>query len=202
MHPHCRGIEIARFLPSFPPALPYHTRWPLPLACLQGNMEVSEIVEVAAPGKVLICGGYVVLRGGHSLVLSTSSRFHSTLVAQTSAAKGDACSIDITVRSPQFGKFWRYACSWVPGANIDACNFSFSDTSPAESGSNIYVESSLLYALATAAALRHGHRLSKAHYTLELTIQADNDFYSHSKAVRLHIHPSNSAFCSAGRPVR
>lgn len=147
------------------------------------------LVEVSAPGKVLICGGYVVLRGGHSLVLSTSSRFHSSLRATSSNASNGKCSFDITVRSPQFGKLWKYSSSWLFAAPPDTCAFSFQDVSPPSSGSNIYVECAALFSLATAAALSSTAKLSNAHYSLELTIQADNDFYSHSKAVRTLLPP-------------
>jgi phosphomevalonate kinase len=147
----------------------------------------SATVSVSTPGKVLVSGGYVVLNGGASLVLSTSSRFHSTVQAcfepytGTSKAK---TTFNIVVNSPQFAKSWTYTTGWSFDSGAVASDFYFSDTTPQPSSGNIYVESALLYCLFTAAAGVDTSKILPGHYELTIIIQADNDFYSHSKAVR------------------
>lgn len=151
-------------------------------------MSLASTVRVSTPGKVLVCGGYVVLNGGASLVLSTSSRFHTTLIAQVSChTKPCEFLFNVTVNSPQFGKSWTYSAGWSPAPPSSSTlptNFHLSDTTPSPSSGNIYVESALLYCLATAAVHSKTSKLLPGVYTLTITIQADNDFYSHSKAVR------------------
>jgi phosphomevalonate kinase len=57
----------------------------------------------SAPGKVLVCGGYVVLNGFASLVLTTRARFYSVVGLTESVPKHH-----IRVESPQFGKIYNY----------------------------------------------------------------------------------------------
>jgi phosphomevalonate kinase len=145
---------------------------------------LSRTVEVSTPGKVLICGGYVVLNGGHSLVLSTDSRFKTTLKAAASESKHNGCKIFMTVYSPQFGKTWRYSCSWVPEPQQLPSAFKFEAIPTPDSGANPYVENALFYALAAAASLPQMSKLLPGRFALDITINADNDFYSHSKALK------------------
>lgn len=147
----------------------------------------SATVSVSTPGKVLVCGGYVVLNGGASLVLSTSSRFHSTITATSTPATTPteaSIAFRIILNSPQFGKSWIYQASWTPSSNAIPKDFSFKDSTEKPSSGNIYVESALLYCLATAATHPEALKITASSYELNITVQADNDFYSHSKAVR------------------
>jgi phosphomevalonate kinase len=144
---------------------------------------LSQTVEVSTPGKVLVCGGYVVLNGGHSLVLSTNSRFKSTLSSKYKETQENGVSLQISVVSPQFGKTWVYHSSWNFDAQQQISQFSFLPQVTAESGSNPYVENAVFYALATAVTFTQNCILVPGQYLVTLTINADNDFYSHSKAV-------------------
>lgn len=62
--------------------------------------------SVSSPGKVLICGGYVVLHGADALVISTTSRFYSEISA--AVADGKNTSLTINVESPQFECTYQY----------------------------------------------------------------------------------------------
>lgn len=66
-------------------------------------------VVVSAPGKVLVCGGYVVLNGFASLVFTTRARFYAVVGSSDSIT-----SNTIVVESPQFGKMYTYR--WAENA--------------------------------------------------------------------------------------
>ena len=70
---------------------------------------------VSAPGKVLIAGGYLVLDPAYSgIVVSTSSRFYTTISDQPSSKPGI-----VHVRSPQFlDATWLFSVSLDPDVVI------------------------------------------------------------------------------------
>ncbi|KAJ3228933.1 phosphomevalonate kinase [Chytriomyces hyalinus] len=132
-------------------------------------MNTSATTVVSAPGKVLICGGYLVLDSAYSgLVVGTDSRFYS---AVTSSKRSGKEGRRVVVNSPQFnGGRWEYILDnegrlvQIPGADnkIDR---------------NKYVQYALQLTLSVAAKL---DRDFDAHFgeLLEIVIVGHNDFYS------------------------
>lgn len=73
-------------------------------------MDHPSFLRVSSPGKVFLCGGYIVLRGGSAFVISTSSRFYSEIsMVQDKSNTFDI--INITVESPQFKRVYNYTLS-------------------------------------------------------------------------------------------
>ncbi|KAI8837212.1 ribosomal protein S5 domain 2-type protein [Chytriomyces cf. hyalinus JEL632] len=131
-------------------------------------MNTSATTVVSAPGKVLICGGYLVLDSAYSgLVVGTDSRFYSAVTSKRSGKEGRR----VVVNSPQFnGGRWEYILDkegrlvQIPGADnqIDR---------------NKYVQYALQLTLSVAAKLDQDF---DAHFgeLLEIVIVGHNDFYS------------------------
>ena len=62
-------------------------------------------VEAAAPGKVLITGGYLVLDRMYSgLVLGVSAKVHVEVFRREGGEEGKASPTKLTVCAPQFSK--------------------------------------------------------------------------------------------------
>lgn len=141
-------------------------------------------VTISTPGKVLASGGYMVLQDGHAVVLSTTSRFYSNIKSTFSHKEGTSCSFHIKVLSPQFQKRWAYSASWDLSES-QASDFKFAGIPEESDGNNVFVQFALFYGLAAAACLPQYSKISAGSYSLTVTLQADNDFYSHSKSVRL-----------------
>jgi phosphomevalonate kinase len=123
----------------------------------------SPTVTVSAPGKMLLAGGYLVLeRPNAGWVVAANKRFYTTIQAAPASSKNL-----IRVFSPQFHSKWFY--------EYDPTN---SNVQPAVSNTSInpFVEKTLrvclLYLL--DAETRQCHES----LSLDITIQADNDFYS------------------------
>lgn len=116
---------------------------------------------VSAPGKILLAGGYTVLESPNvGVVLAVDKRFYSTVVKHVAKEEGSA---SITVHSPQFGATWRYHAKKTEGLQLSA--------DESNKSSNSFVEKSLRV---TLAYLCREAPLAD----LEITILADNDFYS------------------------
>lgn len=120
-------------------------------------------VTVSAPGKMLLAGGYLVLeRPNAGWVVAADKRFYTTIQAAPASSKNL-----IRVFSPQFHSKWFY--------EYDPTN---SNVQPAVSNTsmNPFVEKTLrvclLYLLDAETRQRHDS------LSLDITIQADNDFYS------------------------
>ena len=157
-------------------------------------------VSVSAPGKVLVTGGYLVLRSLPGLTLSTTARFHSaatwtgghgdaeerlaTLLRQlprSDAATADEC-VTVVVESPQMWTKWTYRLQ---------CCHPFSLTS-IDGKRNKFVERAMQCALQVFAHVGEKGRLETllraaaiAKLTLHLRLVADNDFYSQRDHVRV-----------------
>lgn len=119
---------------------------------------------VSAPGKVLLAGGYLVLESPNvGLVIAANKRFYCT-VEKWHAESSDSCQFQ--VKSPQFHAMWEYQASlYDGGVSLTA--------SPDNSSENGFVEKTLRVTL--AYILQSGKKLPSK---VNLTIQADNDFYS------------------------
>ena len=140
-------------------------------------------VTATCPGKVLLVGGYLILQEGTpGLVVSTTSRFHSTLgwVEGQAGTRGTGGRIDVHVVSPQFATEWHYTLPAEAPYLLKPCDVK---------RRNPYVEYALETALAAASrkpdrdgAVDHvAHMLASqcaSGASLRLTLNADNDFYS------------------------
>ena len=138
---------------------------------------------VSAPGKILLAGGYVVLEKPNvGVVLAVDKRFYSTVVKQQAAdtngesepetkkseTEETSVATIITVHSPQFGATWKYQAQ----KNADGALELSPDASNATS--NTFVEKSLRITL----AYTFQKEPLSSYSSLEITILADNDFYS------------------------
>src|SRR5262245_30505159 len=122
-----------------------------------------EAITASCPGKVLVVGGYLVLQDGMpGLVISTTSRFFSTLECISDCDRGEASAdsnqgsnsaasrntthprVGVEVLSPQFGAAWHYA---LP------CDAPFVLLPPSDGSSgNPYVAHAVDCSLAAASA--------------------------------------------------
>ena len=128
---------------------------------------------VSAPGKILLAGGYTVLESPNvGVVLAVDKKFYSTVIKHETSTiettnkrrKIDGESaISITVHSPQFGTTWKYTAKKTDGLVVTA--------DPENQSANPFVEKTLRI---TLSYLAQEHSLNH----LEITILADNDFYS------------------------
>ena len=151
----------------------------------------SSSVTVSAPGKMLLAGGYLVLeRPNVGLVVAADRRFYTTVqevVTTTAVDSNDSSSSStnhrIVVKSPQFHATWNYEYN---RGKISPCveNPSF----------NPFVEKTLrvclLYLLEGSSLDNNNNNNNNedneddedgtpnSGVSLEITIRADNDFYS------------------------
>lgn len=129
----------------------------------------SPTTVVSAPGKVLVAGGYLVLSPAYpGLVISTDARFYSVIAAGTAGR--------LSIRSPQFTQaVWHFDLDIESGA----LSLSSESASSPYAGRSPFLCLALVYSLALAyqrvplPALR-----AKLAQGLEITVVADNDFYS------------------------
>ncbi|XP_049848900.1 uncharacterized protein LOC126316913 [Schistocerca gregaria] len=157
-------------------------------------------VHVSAPGKVLICGGYAVLKGGVSIALSTSLRFHVILKSTQPAmcshvlesrkrihdrTFGSSRRFSITVRSSYFEKMWQFyvELGFVPSDHqsktLTRIVFRLvKDVPGVEGASDAYIEFSLFYSFVLVALSIDGIDLAHEAYQLDIELRADDGFYS------------------------
>lgn len=127
------------------------------------NTTTSSPVTVSAPGKMLLAGGYLVLeRPNVGWVVAANRRFYTTVQASSEPL--------IRVKSPQFHSEWIYEY-----------NKGRLSTSSNNSSINPFVEKTLRVCLLFLAP--HTSQVS-----LDIIIQADNEFYS----VLPHLQPNQS----------
>lgn len=147
---------------------------------------------VSAPGKILLAGGYLVLESPNvGVVLAVDKNFYSTVVKKTKV-EDESAATSITVHSPQFGATWKYL---VTGHN-DSISGNVGlelKADPANKSSNSFVEKTTRI---TMAYLCSDETTTKNLGDLEVTILADNDFYSvtpHLQSRKLAATPENLA---------
>ncbi|KAF7503165.1 hypothetical protein GJ744_004269 [Endocarpon pusillum] len=130
-------------------------------------------ITVSAPGKVLLAGGYLVLdRAYQGLVFGLDARIYICVQVATNI-ETDSNSRKIIVRSPQFEKA-HWVFSYIPakdGVQITQSHESESDTR------NPFVETTLVYVLTYLF-----HLSIDLVGDLNITILADDDYYSHTKS--------------------
>jgi phosphomevalonate kinase len=146
-------------------------------------------ITASSPGKVLISGGYLILDSNSplGLVLSTSSRFFSTISTISSSLLPqskdiDTChskgSIHVLVESLQFRTQWRYLLS-------TRSPFTLSPLSKS-SKRNPYAEFAIQLGISATCGnevdIDHIERfldyLESGGYFLKIILCADNEFYS------------------------
>ncbi|CBQ68185.1 related to ERG8-phosphomevalonate kinase [Sporisorium reilianum SRZ2] len=165
----------------------------------QGNARET---TVSAPGKVLVAGGYLVLDPAYpGLVVSTSSRFYCHARSETlpsSPETSTASPYTITVRSPQFvDAVWVYQACAVPATTSSKDDepkqhWIIEQTSESrdKAGRNPFVSLALAYTLRLAAELNGSDELeallrATGPKGIEITVAADNDFYSQRETLNL-----------------
>lgn len=147
------------------------------------------MVVVSAPGKVLLAGGYLILDRPHTgTVLALDARFFSAVEMRPPAAAALPGEVEVSVASPQFGELRHYVYSSGP-AGEDASLRPTAGT--AAQPPNRYVEVPLLYAITAARALAAAAAPAGSEpvpppppLALEVTLAADNGFYSHIAELR------------------
>ncbi|KAI8618202.1 Phosphomevalonate kinase [Chytriomyces sp. MP71] len=125
---------------------------------------------VSAPGKVLVCGGYLVLDPQYSgLVIGTDSRFFSTVSARIDSQQPPR---RILVRSPQFddGK-WEFDLDERFGVNPA----SRKDGKPAARNKFVEYALQLCFSVISASSSNFDVRFGS---WMEIVIVGHNDFYS------------------------
>jgi phosphomevalonate kinase len=129
---------------------------------------MTKSVTVSAPGKVLLAGGYLVLESPNvGLVIAANKRFYCKVDLSEEKNNGNKCHI--VVNSPQFHSVWEYQ---VEAASDDFMSLMPSDSNKSE---NSFVEKTLRVTLAYVLKASSTKQLPSS---LNITIQADNDFYS------------------------
>ncbi|CAB9520370.1 Phosphomevalonate kinase [Seminavis robusta] len=132
---------------------------------------------VSAPGKILLAGGYTVLESPNvGVVLAVDKKFYSTVVKHEPVPSSDSeptnkkpkveDSATISVHSPQFGATWKY------NAKISEQGLELTPDADNKS-TNPFVEKSLRITLCYLVVSQQ-----QTLCDLEITILADNDFYS------------------------
>jgi len=137
-------------------------------------------VTVSAPGKALVAGGYLVLtRPNLGVVISATARFYTTVALIPSETAGKSGEASIFVDSPQFHSTFQFNYS-------SATN----QLKLASSTENKFVEK----CLSVVFSFAHEHfgeakfcqllnDVAQRH-TIGIRMQADNDFYSQTKALK------------------
>jgi len=122
-------------------------------------------ITVSAPGKILLVGGYLVLESPNTgLVVAVDKRFYSTVELKESDKEEEPFML-IVVKSPQFQQQWRYS--------YQKDNTSLSPDDSSNTSRNPFVEKTLRVSL--LYLLREN---IKNLVQIDITIRADNDFYS------------------------
>jgi phosphomevalonate kinase len=132
----------------------------------------------SAPGKVMLAGGYLILDRPHTgAVLALDQRFYSMVTVGSPTEALQPGQIAISVASPQFGELRRYVYASGPAGD----NPSLRAVGESAQRPNRYIEVPLLYTLTAAralASLRAPGGAPPAAMALDITLAADNGFYS------------------------
>ena len=147
------------------------------------NPHLKRISCISAPGKVLVAGGYLVLEHPNlGISVSTSSRFYTTVKPELLNDKIPSypCCLTIVINSPQFYEqyvyFYNIETGVITGKAVGGASFvktcveltmGFVREFKEKDGTGL---NTILNAIAGT------------HY-FNVTLQADNDFYSQIKEV-------------------
>lgn len=170
----------------------------------------SPFVTTSAPGKALICGGYLVLESPNiGLVLAVESRFHSTVglihgcgeneeqPAFKKLLRNDSYYFRLDVYSPQFSSVLHYHVIYDTAshtaADIPIQIIQRETGRPQKQAENPFIEKTLVL---TLTFIRHAMSPSSFHKfvvsslhghpeaILAINLRADNDFYSQIPALQ------------------
>lgn len=144
----------------------------------------GKTTTVSAPGKVLLAGGYLVLESPNvGLVAASDKRFYttvrstrSTTIDNNNDVNENDKSMTIVVKSPQFHSSWTFEFDYCNETEVTYLRPSIENASE-----NGFVEKTLrivMTYLATQNAKLGGGGGDNNSNLLEVTIKADNDFYS------------------------
>lgn len=147
---------------------------------------------VSCPGKVLVCGGYLVLDRAHIgvTIAADTARFYSIVkhARDEAARKVDLVfeEIVLVVRSPQFHAVYKLIYRWRRDGSDEGALDYIDDES---SGKNLFVYKCLLLTLSFVR--RHiGDELFMLklgkNKCIEIELLANNDFYSQVSEVTPH----------------
>ena len=140
------------------------------------TMSQGHLTCCGASGKVLLTGGYLVLkRPNKGLVVTVDAKIY-TLV-ESKPGSGD--SLLVTIKSPQFLKSWTY--EWKNGSLNPSL----------DQDENLFVETTLRHTFNTLATAKNGS-FGQFSGQLEITIVGDNGFYSQRKELEQRGLPFSS----------
>ena len=127
-------------------------------------------IRASAPGKVLICGGYLVVEAPNiGLSLGVTARFSTVVKSVTTGRGGKAAPIAIVVNSPQFGTVFEFAVT--TGEEVSVVQKA-GPSSP-------FLYYGVLYSFASALGSTEASVAAVADVAaVELDLLASNDFYS------------------------
>lgn len=172
----------------------------------------TSITTISCPGKVLICGGYLILdrlffysisyylrniyrQYDGVTIAASSARFYTSilpLLYKTGALQNEYNKLHIVVDSPQFYKTFEYYYEYGSITNCDNDRL----IPHCLEDRNIFVEKclSLCLSFILSSPLGSFHKLinrklkinenSKQLFSLGITLQANNDFYSQTKELQ------------------
>jgi phosphomevalonate kinase len=131
---------------------------------------------VSAPGKVLLTGGYLILDQNYSgLVIAVDSRFY----VKVESSSNDADSlVHFIVKSPQFTNGnWSFA--WSSNSNLVSCG-----------ANNEFIYAALKFVVKYLESKKHNW-INNQSNVIQITIYADNDFYSQGSHLNANCNPLN-----------
>ena len=152
---------------------------------VKSKVPVSERT-VSCPGKILLCGGYLVLDRSNIgvTIAANSARFYSTVKLNDIVANPRPSAVNakfITVQSPQFSSEYKFIYKW--DEKEDSLSY-------ADGEQNLFVFKCL--ALSLPFIRKHlgneefRNRLGKEDKELIILLRANNDFYSQVAEVSPH----------------
>jgi phosphomevalonate kinase len=124
--------------------------------------------SASAPGKVLICGGYLVVESPNiGLSIGVSARFTTEVVEHIHTASVDPRTVTVRVLSPQFRAEFLFVATLTPTNEVVSVEQLEGPKSP-------FLFYGVLYAVACQAMLGKGDSSS----SITVRLLASNDFYS------------------------
>ena len=168
-------------------------------------------LSASAPGKVLLCGGYLVTEAPNlGLSVGVDARFHTRLQIDDDESssgndqQGDKVRDDIVIYSPQFGSVFAYRVAWSTSEARDPSPKPAVSVSQTQGPASPFLHHAVLACAAwkaDAIMWTHNASVTDAQHLpklvsrpLRLTLLADNDFYSqraYLERLGLPVTPAN-----------
>jgi phosphomevalonate kinase len=138
----------------------------------------SKTLTVSTPGKVLVAGGYLILERPHvGISIAVTSRFHSTI----SSCKSESIDFNdknillVKIKCPQFNVVYLYSYNIAKNLLFQLSE----ETNPFIESCIADTLSFILYHEQTKKGLAAAQSPGSLPWSyLQITLQADNDFYS------------------------